>query len=84
MQKNGKIFWAVSEKTALPTNQPTNQPSYQLLPATPTLQDLVDAGTAMISKNIAWNSSVTLRKVLKFLLYVLWKMRSQCTLPSFF
>ena len=27
MQKNRKIFWAVSEKTALPTNQPTNHPT---------------------------------------------------------
>ena len=27
MQKTGKFFRAVSEKTALPTNQPTNQPT---------------------------------------------------------
>ena len=26
MQKIRKILWAVSEKSALPTNQPTNQP----------------------------------------------------------
>ena len=46
MQETRKIFRAVSEKTALPANQPTDQPSYQLLPTTPTLQDLVDAGIA--------------------------------------
>ena len=43
MQKIRKILRAVSEKTALPTNQPTNQ----LLPTTPILQDrdfLADAG----------------------------------------
>ena len=39
MQKIRKILRAVSEKTALPTNQPTNQ----LLPTTPILQDLADA-----------------------------------------
>ena len=36
MQKIRKILRAVSEKTALPTNQ--------LLPTTPILQDLADAG----------------------------------------
>ena len=40
MQKIRKILRAVSEKTALPTNQPTNQ----LLLTTPILQDLADAG----------------------------------------
>ena len=59
MQKIRKILRAVSEKTALPTNQqPTNQPtsyyqqhrSYttsltpnQLLPTTPILKDVADA-----------------------------------------
>ena len=36
MQKTRKILTAVSEKTALPTNQ--------LLPTTPILYDLADAG----------------------------------------
>ena len=40
MQKIRKMLRAVSEKTALPTNQSTNQ----LLPTTPILQDLADAG----------------------------------------
>ena len=40
-----KILSAVSEKTALPTNQSTNQ----LLPTTPTLQDLADAGSKTLS-----------------------------------
>ena len=40
MQKIRKILTAVSEKTALPTNQPASQ----LLPTTPILQDLADAG----------------------------------------
>ena len=39
MQKIRKILGAVSEKTALPTNQPTNQ-----LPTTPILWNLADAG----------------------------------------
>ena len=39
MQKIRKILGAVSEKTALPTNQPTNK-----LPTTPILWDLADAG----------------------------------------
>ena len=39
MQKIRKILCAVSEKTALPTNQPTNQ----LLPTASTLLDLADA-----------------------------------------
>ena len=39
MQKIRKFLGAVSEKTALPTNQPTNQ----LLPTTPTLWDFADA-----------------------------------------
>ena len=38
MQKIRKILIAVSEKTALPTNQPTKQPTNQLLPT-----DLADA-----------------------------------------
>ena len=40
MQKIRKILRAVSEKTALPTNQPINQ----LFPTTPILLDLADAG----------------------------------------
>ena len=48
MQKIRKILRAVSEKTALPTNQSTkqatNQPTNQLLPTTPILWDLTDAG----------------------------------------
>ena len=44
MQKIRKILRAVSEKTALPTNQPTNQ----VLLTTPILWDLADAG----SKNV--------------------------------
>ena len=40
MRKIRKITRAVFEKTALPTNQSTNQ----LLPTTPTLQDLADVG----------------------------------------
>ena len=40
MQKIRKIRRAVSEKTALPTNQPNNQ----LLPTTRILQGLADAG----------------------------------------
>ena len=38
--KNQKFLRTISEKTALPTNQPTNQ----LLPTTPILYDLADAG----------------------------------------
>ena len=38
MQKIRKILIAVSEKTALPTNQATKQPTNQLLPT-----DLADA-----------------------------------------
>ena len=45
MQKIRKILRTISEKTALPTNQqPTNQPTNQLLPTTPILYDLADAG----------------------------------------
>ena len=40
MQKIRKILRAVSEKTVLPINQLTNQ----LLPTTPILWDLADAG----------------------------------------
>ena len=38
-----KVLTAVSEKKSI-TNQPTNQPTNQLLPATPILQNLADAG----------------------------------------
>ena len=48
MQKIRKILRAISEKTALPTNQPTNQ----LLPKTPILQDLADAGPKKENINI--------------------------------
>ena len=40
MQKIRKVLRALSEKTALPTNQPDNE----LLPTTPILLDLADAG----------------------------------------
>ena len=43
MQKIRKILEAVSEKTALLTNQPTNQPTNELLSTTLILQDLADA-----------------------------------------
>ena len=45
MRKIRKILRAFSEKTALPTNQPTNQ----LLPTSPILQDLADAGPKKIN-----------------------------------
>ena len=48
MQNIRKILWAVSEKTALqtnqPINQPTNQPTKQLLQTTPISLDRADAG----------------------------------------
>ena len=46
MQKIRKILGAVSEKTALPANPPTNQ----LLPTTPILYDLADAGPINLKK----------------------------------
>ena len=49
MQKMRKILRAVSEKTALQTNQPTNQ----LLPVTPILKDLADTGL----KSPGWHQS---------------------------
>ena len=45
MHKIKKILRAVSEKTALPTNQPTNQP---IIANNTDLMDLADAG----SKNV--------------------------------
>ena len=48
MQKIRKNLRAVSEKTALPTNQQTNQ----LLPTTPILQDLADTGSFTRKINI--------------------------------
>ena len=53
MQKMRKILRAVSEKTALQTNQPTNQTN-QLLPTTPILSDLVYAGPKNCSED--WDS----------------------------
>ena len=49
MQKMRKILRAVSEKTALQTNQPTNQ----LLPVTPILKDLADT----CLKSPGWHQS---------------------------
>ena len=43
MQKIRKIYGAISEKTALPTNQ---------LPTTPILQDLADAGPTKSNRDI--------------------------------
>ena len=53
MQKMRKILRAVSEKTALQTNQPTNQPTNQLLPVTPILKDLADT----CLKSPGWHQS---------------------------
>ena len=58
MQKIRKILRAISEKTALPINQPTNQ----LLPRTPVLQDLADAGpktTKAFLKSLKYNQRKT-------------------------
>ena len=62
MQKIRKILGAVSEKTALPTNQPTNQLTNQLLPKhrffrtwlTPVQKDNIiwDKDSADIKKNL--------------------------------
>ena len=60
MQKIRKILRAVSEKTALPTNQPTNQ----LLPTTPILQDLAEAGPTK-NINTAQNSEIYIMTKIK-------------------
>ena len=49
MQKIRKILRAVSEKTALPTNQPTNQPTHQ--PIITNNTDFIGPGWRRFKKN---------------------------------
>ena len=57
MQKIRKILKTISEKTVLPTNQPTKQ----LLPITPILQNLADAGPkkALAAMNCVYTVHLT-------------------------
>ena len=58
-KKITKILGAVSEKTALPTNQPTNQ----VLPTTPILQELADVNPTKHSVK-SWDMTVIITAVI--------------------